>query len=202
MGQAKLIDPKTIDNPVVWLKLAERTQRKQPGRIGSFLADTRGFLGRQGGERCKAVFAQLDYNKIAHNVALEALFAILMTERAEELIKKTAEGEKSKAWKVTIWAPNPMGGERAMVTQNCGSEQEARGWCDRFLFNHSASDWWGEIEGKRESTKYRVDRQDAIARLNPKPVKPATTIQVKLSASRLSWGVGGQYNKKYYFSRG
>lgn len=202
MGQAKLIDPATIDNPVLWLKLAERTQRKQPGRISSFLADTRGFLGRVGGERCRAVFVQLDYNKIAHNVALEALFAILMTERAEALIKKTAQGEKSKSWAVTIYGDPVLGKENPVIRKECESEKEARGWCDRFLFNHSASSWYGVVEGKRESTRYKVERLDSFARLNPKPVKPATVTQVKLSAARLSFGVGGQYNKPVYFSRG
>lgn len=198
MGKAKPIDEKTIDNPMLWLKASTRTRHN-----GNFLAATRRWLEQVEGEKAKAVFIQLDYGKIDSGTAIQVLYQIVMIGKLDRSLQKTAEQEARKNWFCTVYGdPTPVNPQVVIVRESFESEREARGFCDRYLTNHGASSWYGEIEAKNEKTHYRIDRQDSFARLNPKPVKAATTTQVKLSATRLSWGVGGQYNKPQYFSRG
>lgn len=198
MGKAKPIDEKTIDSPTLWLKASTRTRHN-----GNFLNATRRWLEGLEGEKAKAVFIQLDYGKIDAATAIQVLYQIVMVGKLDRALEKTAEQEAKKNWIVSIIGdPTPINPQVVVLRESFESEKEARGFCDRYLFNHSASTWYGIIEARNEKTNYRVDRLDSFARLNPKPKTPATTAQVKLSKSRLSWGMCAPNQKKVHFSHG
>lgn len=198
MAKAKPIDEKTIDSPTLWLKASSRTRHNR-----NFLNATRRILEQWEGEKAKAVFIQLDYGKIDSGTAIQILYQIVMVGKLDRQLEKTAEQEAKKNWIVSIIGdPTAVNDQVVVLRQAFESEKEARGFCDRYLFNHAASSWYGMIESKTEKTTYRVERLDSFARLNPKPVKAATVPIVKVSASRLSFDVGGQYNRPYYTSRG
>jgi hypothetical protein len=199
MAKAKPIDEKTIDSPTLWLKAAVKTRHNV-----NFLNVTRAFLVSHGGEKMKAVFAQLDYNKIDSVTAIQAIYDMLFSERGKQQIARGEQQQRNSNWTVTIYSEGTALNEKPVVcSQSFSTEKEATGWACRYLTNQSASSWYCTIEARTEKTSYRIDRTMAMGMLlNPMKHYTATTPQVKVSKSRLSWGVGGQYNKPQYFSHG
>lgn len=216
MAKAKPIDEKTIDSPMLWLKASTRTRHN-----GNFLAATRRWLEQWSSDHpatiklekdgpeinsataIKGVFVRHDHGKIDTSVAIQDLYKIVALAKIERGLSATVEAEAKKSWICTIYGdPTSVNPQVVVFRQAFETEQEARGYCDRYLVNHGASTWYGIIESKTEKTTYRVERLDSFARLNPKPKKPATVTQVKMSAARLSWGMCAPNQKKVHFSHG
>jgi hypothetical protein len=199
MAKAKPIDETTIDNPALWMKAATRTRH-----VANFLNATRVFLVRHCGEKVKAVFAQLDYNKIDSTTAIQAIYDLLFSERGQNQREKGEQERRNSNWSATIYGdPTAVQPVNVVCCQFFGSEKEATGFLCRYLTNHGASTWYGILTARDEKTQIRIDRDLAMGMLlNPMKHPTAMVKQVKISATRLSWGVGGQFNKPYYRSLG
>lgn len=200
---------KEIKTIAAWIKQAGKTGA---GNAGKFLEDTRGFLlSAELKEITTPIFGKLDAKETFPTPAIQALYKVLGAKQANDLLTKAyqqGEREESKCWIATVYEPDnsPIANNQAKVIarQSFESEYDARGWANRFLTNHSASDHYATIQGKKEKTCYNLTRDEAMYMVIKGTWKPAaaTVKQVRVSATRLSLGVGQQRNKPTYFSRG
>jgi len=192
-------DPKPIETIGQWIKAA---QQKKNSNNPAFLRTTKGFLlGSVAGSELFPIIQGWEKTPIT-NKAIEAIFSVLTKYHADQKVAAMQKSAKQHNWTVRIFGSEVLDGpETILLEVSFEKGWDAERFADRWLcvsmnYTHAT------IEAKTEKTKLTITRLDAMARMNPKPVQPATVPTVKVSASRLSLGVGGQYNKKVYFSRG
>lgn len=192
-------DPKPIDSIGAWIKAA---QLKRNQNNPKFLQDTKSFLLTcEARSEALPILQSWEKTPIS-NKAIEAIFAVLLKYHAKHAEKRIASETKAKNWTMRVWGSEVLEGPETVLLELTFE----RGWdaermADLWLCK-SANYTRATIEAKTEKTKLTVFRLDAMARVFAKKAQAATVPTVRVSASRISLGVGGQYNKKVYFSRG
>lgn len=183
-----------------WLKAA--TQKRNLNNP-AFLKETRQFLSTyELRSEVLPILQSWDKAPIT-NKAIESIYKVLVNHHSAKLLEKSERVAESSNWTVYIWGSRKVldGPKVLLDMKRCKTGWEAEQWADRHLID-CPSDAYAVIDSHTEKTKLTVYRQDAMARREKRVVPCATTDQIKLSKARLSWGVGGQYNKRFYFSRG
>lgn len=204
--------PKTIDSIAGWVKAA--TQKRNLNNPEFLRATIPFLLNCDVKEKVTPIVREWQKTPIT-NKAIESIYRILADYYGSQKLERAARSCESKNWTVHIHDVDPSN-ERLIPTdkgfKHTGETVElyskgfATGWeaenwaCLRL--RESGSKAFATIDAQTEKTKLTIYRNDALARLEKRKVPCATTDQVKVSKDRLSWGVGGQYNKKFYFSRG
>ena len=197
-------EPKPVTTIAMWNKKAAKTG---VGNAPQFLRDTRAFLlSAELQTTTKPILDQLDQRRIFPSQAIPLLFEALAKHESKTLVKKAEINQARGNFivqvfdraQVTLKAPNGI----LVAIHRSERGDEAEHWADRYLSERSGAHCYATIESKVDKTRLTIERIDAIARMYPKKTPAATVPTVKVSADRLSFGVGGQYNKPVYFSRG
>jgi|SRR5579885_989554 len=192
-------DPKPIDTIGAWIKAA---QLKRNQNNAKFLQDTKSFLLTCEARSEVLPILQAWEKTPITNKTIEAIFAVLIKYHARNAEKRIVSETKAHNWTVRIWGSEVLQGpETILLELKFEKGWDAERFADLWLVK-SANYTHATIEALTEKTKLTVTRLDAMARVFRKPAQAATVPTVKVSASRLSLGVGGQYNKPVYFSRG
>ena len=168
-----------------------------------FLQDTRSFLmSCEAKEKIAPIFSQWEKTPIT-NKTIDAIYKVLIDLHCSAELDKAERTSVNSNVTVCIYGSLVLDGPIQLLDgKKFARFQDAETWADNHLVNQP-SNAYAVIDSHTEKTKLTIYRQDALARSYEKRViKAACTDQVKVSKDRLSWGVGGQYNKRFYFSRG
>ena len=200
MAQAQST-PIAITTIGMWVKAA---RQKKNINNPQFLKETKFFLlSCVAAEKVKPIFSDWEKTPIT-NKTIEAIFRILIEYHVDALIERNEASAKRNNWTVRIFGSDVQDGP----IEEKGKETFKTGWeAEQFAIRRlcagcSGSNYYALIDAHTEKTELRIERSDALARNEKRKIAPACTDQVKVSKERLSFGVGGQYNKKFYFSRG
>jgi len=198
-------DPKkpiAITSIKQWIKAAAQKRNiNNPG----FLKETKFFLSTCELSSEVLPILQAWEKQPITNKAIEAIYRILADHHSAKLLDKAASSAKRNNWTVRIFGSDSHvlnGPVTLREEKTFAMGWDAERYADRRLCE-GGSDYFAIIDSHTEKTELRIERRDAIDRvLNARKAQAATVPTVKVSASRLSLGVGGQYNKRVYFSRG
>lgn len=186
----------------VWSKRAAKTG---VGTAGKFLQETRPFLSSEKlAPYTAAILQNLDQGKLYPSQAINALYEALSKYESKKRIAQATRANKVQNFTVSIFGePTFVYPDGILIASyRCERGDDAQAWADRYLSEHAPVNSYATITSRTEATKLKIDRLGAMARINRKKARAATVPTVRVSADRLSFGVGGQYNKPQYFSRG